>query len=409
MPALSQRALEIPASPIRKLVPYSEAAKAAGKHVYHLNIGQPDVETPQVFFDAIQDAHLKVVAYSHSAGHVSLRQSIADYYGNLGHPLNTDQVIVTTGASEALSFVFATIMNPGDEVIIPEPFYANYNSFSIFSNVKVVPIQTQIENDFALPPIEEFEKLITPRTRAILICNPGNPTGVLYPQESLQKLQEIVKKHDLYLVSDEVYREFAYDGKQHKSVLGLEGMEDHVIVTDSISKRFSSCGARIGCVVSKNADVMGGVMKLAQARLSPPTLGQIGAEALYQLPASYYQDVVEIYRKRRDVLVESIAKIPGAVCPDVDGAFYAMVQLPVDSSERFCQWMLEEFDHEGATVMMAPGSGFYATPGLGTDQVRIAYVLNEEDLRKAMECLAAGLAAYPGRVISGEALASDNA
>ena len=397
MPALSERALRMPASPIRKLVPYAEGAKQRGTQVYHLNIGQPDIETPPAYFEAIRAAQPKVLAYSHSAGNVSLRQAIVGYYGRLGHDIGLDEVVVTTGASEALNFVFASCLNPGDEVIIPEPFYANYNAFSIFSNVKVVPIPTRIEEDFALPPIEAFEALITPRTRAILICNPGNPTGIMYPAEALEKLREIVLKHDLFLIADEVYREFAYDGLRHHSVLGLAGAEQHVIVTDSVSKRFSACGARIGCVVSHNAEVMNAVLKLAQARLSPPTLGQIGSEAVYALPSSFYEGVAREYAHRRDVLLQRLQQMPGVLCPQVNGAFYAMVRLPVDDSERFCQWMLEEFSHEGGTVMMAPGAGFYATPGAGMDEVRVAYVLNADDLHRAMDCLAAGLQAYPGR------------
>ncbi|MEL7533968.1 MAG: pyridoxal phosphate-dependent aminotransferase [Bacteroidota bacterium] len=397
MPQLSQRAHDIPASPIRKLVPFADQAKARGTQVYHLNIGQPDIETPPIWFKAIQNADTKILAYSHSAGILALREAISQYYAGLGHDLSTDEILVSTGASEALNFVFAATMNPGDEVIIPEPFYANYNSFSIFSNVKVVPITTRIEDDFALPPIEAFEALITERTRAILICNPGNPTGVIYPQESLEKLKEIVQKHDLYLISDEVYREFAYDGKTHQSVLGLKGIEENVIVTDSVSKRFSACGARIGCVVSRNEGVMNSVLKLAQARLSPPTLGQIGAEAVYHLPASFYEQVRAEYAQRRDMLKASLNAIPGVHCPEVDGAFYAMVRLPIDDSERFCRWMLEEFSFEGATTMMAPGSGFYASAGKGKDEVRIAYVLNGQALQKAMQCLAEGLKVYPGR------------
>ncbi|MFK7921084.1 MAG: pyridoxal phosphate-dependent aminotransferase [Bacteroidia bacterium] len=397
MPQLSQRALDIPASPIRKLVPFADLAKARGTEVYHLNIGQPDIETPAIWFEAIQKANTKILAYSHSAGTVALRKAISGYYSGIGHKLSTDEILVTTGASEALNFVFAATMNPGDEVIIPEPFYANYNSFSIFSNVKVVPISTRIEDNFALPPIEAFEALITERTRAILICNPGNPTGVIYPKESLEKLKEIVKKHDLYLISDEVYREFAYDGKTHQSVLGLKGIEENVIVTDSVSKRFSACGARIGCVVSRNQGVMSSVLKLAQARLSPPTLGQIGAEAVYHLPESFYAEVRTEYAQRRDMLKASLNAIPGVHCPEIDGAFYAMVRLPIDDSERFCRWMLEEFSYEGATTMMAPGSGFYASEGQGMDEVRIAYVLNGPYLQKAMKCLAEGLKVYPGR------------
>lgn len=394
MPQLSQRALNIPASPIRKLVPFAEAAKARGTHVYHLNIGQPDIPTPPSYFKAIAEANIEVLAYTHSAGYESLRKKIAGYYGRIGHSIDHHQVIVTTGASEALSFVFASCMNPGDEVIIPEPFYANYNSFSIFSNIKVVPITTHIEEDFALPPIEAFEELITPRTKAILICNPGNPTGIMYPKESLEKLRNIVLKHDLYLIADEVYREFAYDGLTHHSVLGLSGMEENVIVTDSISKRFSACGARIGCVVSRNKGVMDSVMKLAQARLSPPTFGQIGAEAVYDLPQSFYDEIVAEYTSRRNILLTELQKIEGVTCPQVNGAFYAMVKLPVDDSEKFCQWMLEEFSYKGATVMMAPGGGFYSTPGHGTNEVRIAYVLNQDDLKAAMECLAEGLKKY---------------
>lgn len=397
MPPLSQRALNIPASPIRKLVPYAEGAKARGTQVFHLNIGQPDIPTPPSYFQAIDQANIKVLAYSHSAGNVSLRQKIAAYYSRLGYSLNEDEVIVTTGASEALNFVFASCFDPGDEVIIPEPFYANYNSFSIYSQIKVVPIVTDITENFALPPIAAFEALITERTKGILICNPGNPTGIMYTPEELAKLGEIVRKHDLYLIADEVYREFAYDSLKHHSVLGLPGSEAYAIVTDSISKRFSACGARIGCVVSHNTEVMDAVMKFAQARLSPPTMGQIGAEELYQLPTAFYEEVNAEYAKRRDLLLEKLHQIPGVVVPQVNGAFYAMVQLPVDDSEAFCQWMLESFDYEGATVMMAPGGGFYSHAELGKQQVRIAYVLNEHDLGKAMDCLSEGLKVYPGR------------
>lgn len=397
MPTISQRAQAMPASPIRKLVPFADAAKARGTHVYHLNIGQPDILTPPEYFQAIRDAQPEVLAYSHSAGNKSLREAIAGYYGRIGHQLTTEEILVTTGASEALNFVFASILNPGDEIIVPEPFYANYNGFSIFSNVKVVPLPTKIEESFALPSIEQFEELITEHTKAILICNPGNPTGVMYPQEALDKLQEIVLKHDLYLIADEVYREFAYDGLSHHSTLGLAGAEQHVIVTDSVSKRFSACGARIGCIVSRNAEVMAAVMKYAQARLSPPTLGQIGAEAVYQLPRAFYEGVVSEYVARRDLLLSGLATIEGVVVPKVNGAFYAMVRLPIDNSEKFCQWMLEEFSHEGATVMMAPGSGFYSTSGSGHDEVRIAYVLNQSDLAKAIECLKHGLIAYNKR------------
>lgn len=399
MPTLSHRAALLPASPIRKLVPYAEAARKRGIRVFQLNIGQPDIETPPAFFQAIQDADLKVLAYSHSAGTESLRREILNYYARLGHTLGLSDVLVTTGASEALSFVFAAILNAGEEVIIPEPFYANYNSFTLAKDAVVVPITTHIEENFALPPIEAFEALITPRTRAILICNPGNPTGILYPPESLQKLREIVLKHDLFLIADEVYREFVYDGLTHHSTLGLEGLEQHVIVVDSISKRFSACGARIGCVLSRNQALMDAMLRMAQARLSPPTYGQIGAEAVYGLSSDFYDAVVEEYMARRDTLKAALERMEGVLCPEVNGAFYAMVRLPVDDSERFCQWMLEEFSHEGSTVMMAPAGGFYATPGLGHDEVRLAYVLNQTDLAAAMDCLEAGLNAYPGRVV----------
>lgn len=397
MPKLSRRSSQLPASPIRKLVPYAEAARKRGTRIYHLNIGQPDISTPPEFLKAIRAADLDVVAYSHSAGIEPLREQIVKYYGRLGHELNLDQVIVTTGASEALNFVFGALADQGDEVIVPEPFYANYNSFSLGKDATIVPITTSVDEDFQLPPIEAFEQKITDRTRAILICNPGNPTGVLYPQEALQGLREIALKHDLFLIADEVYREFVYDGNRHHSILELPGMENHAIVIDSISKRFSACGARVGCVISRNAQLMDAVMKMAQARLSPPTLGQIGAVALYQLGPEYYQGVVSEYSRRRDVLKEKLDQIDGVTCPRINGAFYAMVRLPVQDSDDFCRWMLEEFEHDGATVMMAPGSGFYATPGYGRDEVRIAYVLNEDDLAKAVDCLAAGLRAYADR------------
>ncbi|MFK7819046.1 MAG: pyridoxal phosphate-dependent aminotransferase [Planctomycetaceae bacterium] len=397
MPKFSKRAISLPASPIRKLVPYADGAKERGKRVFHLNIGQPDIETPPEFFKAVQDADVKVVAYSPSAGMEPLREQIASYYGRLGHDISSDHVLVTTGASEALSFVFTAVMNPGDEVIVPEPFYANYLSFALGNDGKVVPVTSRIEDDFALPPVEAFEEKITPRTRAILVCNPGNPTGVLYPKEALQQLRDLAIKHDLFLIADEVYREFVYGDDEHVSTLSLKGLEQNVIVVDSISKRFSACGARIGCVISRNEELNGLMLKMAQARLSPPTYGQLGATAVYQLPTDYYAKNVNEYARRRDILKSSLDAVGGVLCPQVNGAFYAMVRLPVDDSEKFCQWMLEEFDHEGATVMMAPGAGFYATPGLGRDEVRIAYVLNCDDLKSAMDCLEAGLAVYPGR------------
>ncbi len=396
MPQLSVRATQLPASPIRKLAPYAEAARKRGTKVYHLNIGQPDIATPPEFFAAIQEANPEVLEYSHSAGIELLRQRIIDYYGRWNQQLDLSQVIVTTGASEALSMAFSVILNPEDEVIVPEPFYANYISFALANSGKVVPVPTTIETDFALPPLEAFESRITPRTRAIMICNPGNPTGVIYPRGALEALGEIVRKHDLFLIADEVYREFNYSDQPCCTALDLPGQQDRVIVVDSISKRFSACGARIGCVVSRNAEVMDAVLRLAQARLSPPTLGQIGAAAVYQLPESYYRQVIDQYAGRRDLLQAALSQMPGVVCPAIDGAFYAMVKLPVANSDHFCQWMLEKFDHQGTTVMMAPGGGFYATDGCGQDQVRIAYVLKEDDLAAAMEALAAGLAAYRG-------------
>lgn len=394
MPSISDRMEAMPASPIRKLVPFADAAKARGTEIFHLNIGQPDIETPPEWWKAIEDAHIKVLAYSHSQGIAPLRENISAYYQRLSYDIKADDIIVTTGASEALNFIFAACMNPGDEVIIPEPFYANYNGFSIAANVKVVPITTHIENDFALPDMEAFEKLITHRTKAIMICNPGNPTGVVYPKEALLKLREIVLKHDLFLIADEVYREFVYDGEKHASVFGMDGLEQNTIVVDSVSKRFSACGARIGCVISHNKEVMGGIMKMAQARLSPPMLGQLGAQAAYALPQSYYDGVISEYKTRRDFLKQALEDIPGVLCPQVNGAFYAIVRLPVDDTEKFCQWMLESFSYEGATVMMAPAAGFYASDGLGRDEVRIAYVLNTAALKKAMTCLAEGIKAY---------------
>ena len=397
MPKLSDRATTLPASPIRKLVPFADAAEKRGVHVYYLNIGQPDIPTPPEFFAAVDNSKMSVLAYSHSAGTESLREQISNYYGRLGHDIKTDQIIVTTGASEALNFVFAAITNPSDEIIVPEPFYANYNSFSLAKDATVVPVTTHLENNFALPPLEAFREKINSRTRAILICNPGNPTGILYDRKELDGLRDLAKEHDLFLIADEVYREFAYDSSEHLSVLGYQGMDQNVVVVDSVSKRFSACGARIGCAISRNQELMDAVMKMAQARLSPPTFGQMGAEAAYQLPESYYTDVVKEYAGRRDVLKKALDEIPGVVCPDINGAFYAMVQLPVESADDFCRWMLDEFEHEGATVMLAPGAGFYATPGMGLNQVRIAYVLEEEELRAAVKCLAAALTAYQSR------------
>ena len=390
----SDRAYYLPSSPIRKLAPYADTAKAAGTHVYHLNIGQPDVPTPPEFFEAFNKADVKVLAYSPSAGTTGLRTQIANYYDRLGYPLDVDQILVTTGASEAISFIVAAICNPGEEIIVPEPFYANYHAFAVASGAEVRTVSSTIEDNFALPPIESFKEQIHSKTRAIMICNPGNPTGVLYPREALQELVKLAVENDLFLIADEVYREFVYDGAEHHSVLGVPGADSHVIVVDSISKRFSACGARIGCIISRNQELLDVAMKMAQARLCPPAFGQIGAEAVYQLPQSFYDEVVAEYKTRRDLVKSAIGKIEGAVCPKINGAFYAMVKLPVENTEHFCQWLLEEFTYEGATVMMAPGAGFYATPGKGLDEVRIAYVLNLDDLAAAMECLKQGLLAY---------------
>lgn len=398
MPHISQRAAAMPASPIRRLVPYAEAARARGVEVIHLNIGQPDLETPPQFFEAIQNAHLKVLEYSHSAGLESYRRKLVGYYEHHGITgLTHNDLLITTGGSEALLFAFMTVFNPGDEVIVPEPFYANYAAFAIQAGVTIVPIQTKVEESFALPPVAAFAKLVTSRTRGILLCNPSNPTGKLYPLHELEKLRDLVATHDLYLISDEVYKEFCYDGERFTSALTLTGISQNVIVVDSVSKRYSGCGARIGSLVSRNKEVIAGAMKYAQARLSPPTLGQIGAEALTSLPDSYYAAIVKEYAARRDTVVEGLRRIWGVVVPEVKGAFYIMPSLPIDDSDTFCQWLLESFSHDGATVMFAPGTGFYATPGAGKTEVRIAYVLEQPKLRTAMDLLARALEVYPGR------------
>ncbi len=397
MPILSKRGIEMPPSPIRKLVPFSEAAKKEGRKVYHLNIGQPDIRTPQVAIDAIRNLDKTVLEYSHSAGYESYRRKLASFYQGFGINVDYSQIIVTTGGSEAILFTLMSTMDPGDELIIPEPFYANYNGFAVAAGIKVVPVTSRIEDGFALPPIEAFEKLITPRTKGILICNPNNPTGYLYSKEELEKLRTIVLKHNLYLFSDEVYREFCYDGATHHSVLSLEGLENHTVLFDSVSKRFSACGIRIGAIVSRNQELMTSAMKFAQARLSPPGLGQIAAEAALETPATYFDEVVTEYIARRNFLVDGLNSIPGVLCPKPKGAFYTTVRLPVDDTEKFAKWLLTDFSHENQTVMLAPASGFYATPGLGKDEVRIAYVLKLEDLKNAVECLRIALSVYPGR------------
>lgn len=399
MPKISQKGIAMPESPIRKLVPFAEKAKKAGKKVYHLNIGQPDIKTPELALDAIHNFSNKVVEYSHSAGFESYRKGLASYYQNLAIDVDYNDVMVTTGGSEALLFALNSCLDPGDEVIIPEPFYANYNGFSMSAGVKVKPIATSINDGFALPAIEEFEKLITSKTKAILICNPGNPTGYLYSKKELETLRDIVIKYDLFLIADEVYREFAYDGNQHHSVLNIEGLGQNAIVIDSTSKRYSMCGIRVGCIVSKNKEVMTTALKFAQARLSPPTFGQIAGEAALRTPKSYFQEVSSEYVSRRDVLIEGLNKIEGVICPKPKGAFYAIAQLPIDDADKFAQWLLEDFDFNGETVMVAPAAGFYATPNTGVNQVRIAYVLNKESLKAAIKILDEALKVYPGRTI----------
>ena len=398
MPILSNKAVKMPESPIRKLVPYSEKAKANGKTVYHLNIGQPDIETPEVALNAIRNFDHKVIEYSHSAGFESYRNKLSEYYKSININVEPSEIIITTGGSEALTFGFMTTCDPGDEVIIPEPFYANYNGFAVAAGLNVVPVTASIETGFALPPVEEFEKKITSKTKAIVICNPGNPTGYLYSKEELEKLRDIVKKHDLFLFADEVYREFCYDGAQPFSVMNLEGIDNNVILIDSVSKRYSMCGARIGCLISRNKEVMTAALKFGQARLSPPTIDQIASEAALSTPQSYFDDVVSEYVKRRDIMIEGLNNIPGVFCPKPSGAFYCVAKFPVDNAERFCQWLLEDFEYEGATVMMAPANGFYSTKGQGEQEARIAYVLNQDSLRKAVKCLEEALKVYPGRI-----------
>ncbi len=394
MPNISNKGLSMPQSPIRKLVPYAELAYSKGKTVYHLNIGQPDIKTPQVAMDAVKVHSLDILAYTRSEGSDEYRTKIANYYGKHDINVTKHDIVVTTGGSEALLFAFGSVMDADDEIIIPEPFYANYNGFSTASGVKIVPVISKIEDNFALPPIEEFEKLITPKTKAILICNPGNPTGYLYSKEEIKKLADIVKKHDLFLIADEVYREFAYDGIKHYSILQEEGLDEHSIVIDSVSKRYSMCGARIGCLVSRNKAVIATALKFAQARLSPPTLAQIASEAALDTPQSYFDNVIEEYVKRRNTLISELKKIDGLKVATPKGAFYCIVELPVKNSDDFAQWLLESFDVNGETVMVAPAGGFYSSPGVGLNQIRIAYVLKEESLIKAVHILKEALKVY---------------
>ena len=397
MLTISNRGNQMPASPIRKLVPYAEAAKKKGVTVYHLNIGQPDIETPPEILDAVRDANITTLEYSHSAGNESYRRKLVEYYKGVGITVTPEQIIITTGGSEAIQFGFFACLNPGDEVIIPEPFYANYNGFACAAGVTVVPITSSIETAFALPPIADFEKVITPKTKAIVICSPNNPTGYLYSREEMEALKQLCIKHDLYLFSDEAYREFCYDG-EYVSAMHLEGLDQHVVLMDTISKRYSACGARLGAFVTKNKAVYDTAMKFAQARLSPPGLAQIMGEAAVDLPASYFDAPKAEYLSRRDLMVKRLNAMPDVYCPNPGGAFYAIAKLPIDDSDKFCQWLLEEFSFNNQTVMLAPATGFYGTEGLGKNEVRLAYVLNLESLNAAMDCLEEALTVYPGKV-----------
>lgn len=396
MLAISNRGSKMPASPIRKLVPYAEAAKKRGLKVFHLNIGQPDIETPPQALDAVRHCDFKILEYSHSAGNESYRKKLVSYYAKNGIEVNQNQIIITTGGSEAILFGFMACLDAGDEVIIPEPFYANYNGFAIQADVIVKPIASSIRSGFALPPIEDFEKAITPKTKAIVVCNPNNPTGYLYSAAEMEVLKEIVIRHNLFLFADEAYREFCYEGN-HTSAMHLKGAEEHVILMDTISKRYSACGGRIGAFITKNQSVLDAAMKFAQARLSPPSFAQILGEAAVDLPDDYFDITKKEYKLRRDTLVKRLNAIPGVFCPNPGGAFYAMAQLPVKDSDAFCQWLLESFSHNNQTIMLAPATGFYSTPGMGRDEVRLAYVLNADAINTAMDCLEKALEIYPDR------------
>jgi aspartate aminotransferase len=397
MPSISEKGRLMPPSPIRKLVPFAEEAKKKGRKVYHLNIGQPDIPTPEVALNALRSISQKVIEYSHSAGNESYRRKLAEFYLKIGINVDYTELLVTTGGSEAILFALMTCVNPGEEVISPEPLYANYNGFAVAAGIDIIPVTSYIKDDFALPPINEIEKRVTRKTKGIIICNPNNPTGYLYSRKELFLLRDIVKKHDLFLFSDEAYRDFCYDGATHFSAMNLEGIENNIIMLDSISKRYSECGVRIGALVSKNREVISTALKFGQARLSPPGLGQIAGEASVDTPPEYFREVNREYTARRNFMVDSLNKMPGVYCPKPRGAFYTVVKLPVDDADKFAQWLLEEFDYKNQTVMVAPASGFYSTPGLGKDEVRIAYVLNIDDLRNAMETLAEALKVYPGR------------
>jgi len=396
MPSISKKGINMPESPIRKLVPFAEKAYRANKKVYHLNIGQPDIKSPQIAMDAVAHHNLDILAYSRSEGSQEYREKIAEYYKRNDIPVEANDIIVTTGGSEALLFAMGTIADADDEIIIPEPFYANYNGFAISSGLKIIPVISKIEDNFKLPPISEFEKLITKKTKAIIICNPGNPTGYLYSKDEIQKLASLVIKYDLFLVADEVYREFTYDGNEHYSILQVESLSQNGIIIDSVSKRYSMCGARIGCLVSKNKQVIATVLKFAQARLSPPTFAQIASEAALKTPQSYFDQVIVEYEDRRDTLIKHLMEIPGVKVGIPKGAFYCIVELPIINSDNFAQWLLEDFDLNGETVMVAPATGFYSSPGVGLNQIRIAYVLNKESLIKAVEILKMALQQYQG-------------
>lgn len=399
MPKISTKGHNMPASPIRKLVPFADQAKKEGKKIYHLNIGQPDIETPEVMLNAIKNIDFKVWSYTHSEGIPSYREKLAGYYNKAGYTgITAANIIVTTGGSEAITIAVNACLNAGDEVIIPEPFYANYNGFACMADVIVKPIVSSIDNGFALPPIAEFEKIITPKTKAIMICNPNNPTGYLYSRAELEELKKLALKYDLFIFSDEAYREFCYDGKEFVSPMHLDGLEENVIVLDTVSKRYSACGARLGAIVTKNKEVLSSALRFAQARLCPPAIAQIAAEAAIDTPQSYFDAVSKEYTERRDIVVNALNKIDGVFCPNPGGAFYAVVRLPIDDSDKFCQWMLESFSYEGQTVMMAPATGFYSTPGAGKNEVRIAYVLKKDDLVSAMKCLEEALKVYPGKM-----------
>ncbi|MGV6943926.1 pyridoxal phosphate-dependent aminotransferase [Sphingobacterium kyonggiense] len=397
MPRISQKGINMPASPIRKLTPFADQAKREGKKIYHLNIGQPDIETPEGMLNALKNIDFKVWAYTPSEGTLSYRTKLAEYYNKINYNITPNDILVTNGGSEAITIAMQACLNPGEEVIIPEPFYANYNGFACSADIVVKPIMSYIDNGFALPSIAEFEKVITDKTKAIAICNPNNPTGYLYSREELEALRELCLKYDLYLFSDEAYREFCYDGKEFISPIQLEGLEQNVVIFDTVSKRYSACGARIGCIITKNKELYQIALKFAQARLSPSLEGQIAGEAAVDTPDSYFEAVSREYTARRDTLVKGLNNIPGVFCPNPGGAFYVVAKLPIDNADKFCQWILESFEYNNETVMMAPATGFYSTPGAGTNEVRLAYVLNQDDLKKALVCLEKALEVYPGK------------